>query len=151
VARDAGRTVAFSLSDPFCVERHREEFRELARTSHVMFANEEEICSLYEVDHFDDALQQVRDECELAFLTRSAAGAVVVRGEEVHVVGAHPQGSVVDTTGAGDQFAAGALFGMTHGYDLAASARLGSLAAGEVISHFGPRPHRSLSEFLTSR
>jgi sugar/nucleoside kinase (ribokinase family) len=152
VTKEAGRSVSLALSDGFCVERHRAEFVDLVSESvDILFANEEEICSLYEVDHFDDALQRVRKECELAFLTRGAAGAVVVRGDEVHVVGAHPQGPVVDTTGAGDQFAAGALFGLSQGYDLAGCARLGSLAAGEVISHVGPRPHRALREFLTSR
>jgi sugar/nucleoside kinase (ribokinase family) len=145
VARDAGNKVALSLSDEFCVERHRSEFLELIRSSvDVLFANEAEIRSLYEVEHFDDALQRARQECGLCFLTRGPAGAVAVQDDEIHVVGAHPQGRVVDTTGAGDQFAAGALYGLTQGYDLATCARLGSLAAGEVISHIGPRPHAEL-------
>jgi sugar/nucleoside kinase (ribokinase family) len=146
LAHDAGRKVALSLSDGFCVERHRAEFLELAQTSvDILFANEDEVTSLYEVDHFDDAMQRVREHVELAFLTRGPAGAVVVRGGEVHVVGAHPRGPVVDTTGAGDAFAAGALYGLSRGYDLATCARLGSLAAGEVISHIGPRPHVALA------
>lgn len=147
LAHDAGRKVALSLSDGFCVERHRAEFLELTQSSvDILFANEEEVTSLYEVDHFDDAMQRVRGHVELAFLTRGPAGAVVVGGDEVHVVGAHPRGAVVDTTGAGDAFAAGALFGLSRGYDLATCARLGSLAAGEVISHIGPRPHVPLRD-----
>jgi sugar/nucleoside kinase (ribokinase family) len=145
VTRDAGNKVALTLSDGYCVERHREEFRELVATSvDILFANDAEIRSLYEVDQFDDAMQQVRAECELAFLTRGASGAVVVRGDAVHVVSADAQGPVVDTTGAGDQFAAGALYGITQGADLQTCARLGSRCAGEVISHVGPRPHRDL-------
>ena len=144
-AREAGNKVALTLSDGFCVERHREEFLDLIRSSvDVLFANESEIRSLYEVKHFDDALQRARADCDLSFLTRGPSGAVVARGHEVHIVGAEPQGPVVDTTGAGDQFAAGALYGLTHGYDIATCARLGSVAAGEVISHLGPRPHQDL-------
>jgi sugar/nucleoside kinase (ribokinase family) len=141
VAHGAGRRVALTLSDGFCVDRHRDEFRELARSSvDILFANEEEICSLYEVGHFDDAMQHVRKDVELAFLTRGAAGAVVVSGDELHVIDAYLHGPVVDTPGAGDQFAAGVLHGLTHGLDLATCGRLGSLAAGEVIAHIGPRP-----------
>jgi sugar/nucleoside kinase (ribokinase family) len=145
VAREAGNKIALALSDGFCVDRHRDAFLDVIRSSvDMLFANEAEICSLYEVAHFDDALQLAQKDCDLSFLTRGAAGAVVARRDEVHVVGAHPQGPVVDTTGAGDQFAAGALFGLTHGHDIATCARLGSLAAGEVISHIGPRPHADL-------
>jgi sugar/nucleoside kinase (ribokinase family) len=145
VAREAGNKVALSLSDGFCVERHRSEFLALVRSSvDVLFANDAEIRSLYEVEHFDDALQHARRDCDLCFLTRGAAGAVVARGDDVHVVGAHPRGPVVDTTGAGDQFAAGALHGLSRGHDIAICARLGSLAAGEVISHIGPRPREDL-------
>ena len=146
-ARDAGRLVALTLSDPFCVERHRAEFRTLVeRDIDVLFANEAEICSLYEVDQFDAALQQVRRECQIAALTRSEKGSVVVAGDELHVVDAHPVGRVVDTTGAGDQYAAGFLHGLTRGHDLATCGRLGSLAAAEVISHFGARPAVSLAQ-----
>jgi sugar/nucleoside kinase (ribokinase family) len=141
VAHGAGRRVALTLSDGFCVDRHRDEFRELARSSvDILFANEEEICSLYEVAHFDDAMQHVRKDVELAFLTRGPAGAVVVSGDELHVIDAYLHGPVIDTTGAGDQFAAGVLHGLTQGLDLATCGRLGSLAAGEVIAHLGPRP-----------
>ena len=146
-AHDAGNRVAFTLSDSFCVDRHRHEFLELVETEvDVLFANEAEITSLYEVDQFDDALQRVQHHCEIAALTRSERGAVIVARDEVHVVDAERVGDVVDTTGAGDQFAAGFLYGLTHGYDLGTAARLGALAAGEVISHLGARPATSLAQ-----
>jgi sugar/nucleoside kinase (ribokinase family) len=146
-AHDAGSRVAFTLSDAFCVDRHRHEFLELVESEvDVLFANEAEITSLYEVDQFDDALQRVQHHCEIAALTRSERGAVIVARDEVHVVDATRVGDVVDTTGAGDQFAAGFLYGLTHGYDLGTAARLGALAAGEVISHLGARPATSLAD-----
>jgi sugar/nucleoside kinase (ribokinase family) len=146
-ARDANRRVALTLSDPFCVDRHRAEFRGLVEHEiDVLFANEAEICSLYEVDDFDVALQHVRNRCEIAALTRSERGSVVVAGDEVHIVDAYPVDRLVDTTGAGDQYAAGFLYGLTQGLDLATSGRLGSAAAAEVISHFGARPLVSLKE-----
>jgi sugar/nucleoside kinase (ribokinase family) len=146
-AHDAGNRVAFTLSDAFCVERHRAEFVELVASEvDVLFANEAEITSLYQVERFDDALQHVQHHCEIAALTRSEKGAVVVTRDEVHVVDAHPVEHVVDTTGAGDQFAAGFLFGLTHGYHLGTAARLGALAASEVISHIGARPEASLAK-----
>jgi sugar/nucleoside kinase (ribokinase family) len=145
-AHDAGNRVALTLSDSFCVDRHRAEFVDLVASEvDVLFANEAEITSLYEVDRFDDALQHVREHCEIAALTRSEKGAVVVTRDEVHVVDAHPVPRVVDTTGAGDQFAAGFLFGLTHGYHLGTAARLGALAAAEVIGHMGARPEVSLA------
>jgi sugar/nucleoside kinase (ribokinase family) len=149
-AHDAGNRVAFTLSDAFCVDRHRDEFLELVEHEvDVLFANEAEITSLYEVDQFDDALQRVQHHCEIAALTRSARGAVIVARDEVHVVDATRVGDVVDTTGAGDLFAAGFLYGLTHGYDLGTAARLGALCAGEVISHLGARPATSLAELAT--
>jgi len=145
-AHDAGNRVAFTLSDSFCVDRHRDEFLELVESEvDVLFANEAEITSLYEVDEFDDALQRVQHHCEIAALTRSERGAVIVARDEVHVVDAHPVGEVVDTTGAGDQFAAGFLFGLTHGYHLGTAARLGARAAAEVIGHLGARPEAALA------
>ena len=148
LAHDSGRRVALTLSDGFCVDRHRDDFRALVQHEvDVLFANEGEICSLYDVDDFDTALEQVRSECEIAALTRSAKGSVVVRGAEVHVIEAEPpSGRVVDTTGAGDLYAAGFLYGMTHGHDLVMCGRLGALAAAEVISHLGARPEASLAE-----
>jgi sugar/nucleoside kinase (ribokinase family) len=149
-AHEAGNRVAFTLSDAFCVDRHRHEFLELVESEvDVLFANEAEITSLYEVDGFDDALQRVQHHCEIAALTRSERGAVIVARDEVHVVDATRVDGVVDTTGAGDQFAAGFLYGLTHGYDLGTAARLGALAAGEVISHLGARPEASLAELAT--
>jgi sugar/nucleoside kinase (ribokinase family) len=147
LAAAAGRLVSLSLSDPFCVERHRDSFRTFV-TDHVdvLFANEDEITSLYQVENFDDALQHVREDCRIAALTRSEKGAVVVAGDEVHVVDANPVEAVIDTTGAGDQFAAGFLRGLTRGRDFATCARLGAMTAAEVIGHVGPRPLVSLSE-----
>jgi sugar/nucleoside kinase (ribokinase family) len=146
-ARDARRRVALTLSDPFCVDRHRAEFRGLVEHEiDVLFANEAEICSLYEVDDFDVALQHVRHRCEIAALTRSEHGSVVVAGDEVHIVDAYPVDRLVDTTGAGDQYAAGFLYGLTQGLDLGTCGRLGSAAAAEVISHFGARPLVSLKD-----
>ena len=146
IAHQNGRRVALSLSDPFCVDRHRDEFLDLvADHIDVLFANEVEIASLYRVDSFDEALQQVRGHCEIAALTRSGKGSVIVAGDEVHVVDAHPVERVVDTTGAGDLFAAGFLHGVTQGWGLARSARLGGLVAAEVIGHIGARPEADLA------
>ena len=147
IARAHERKVALTLSDAFCVDRHREEFRQLvADHGDILFANEAEITALYEVADFDTALQAVRTRCQFAALTRGPAGSVLVSGEEVHVIDAWPVDKPVDTTGAGDLYAAGVLFGLTHDHGLAASGRLGSLAAGEIISHFGARPETSLDE-----
>ena len=146
-ARGAGRQVAFTLSDPFCVDRHREEFRHLvADEIDILFGNEAEICSLYEVDHFDPALQQVRRHCRVGALTRSEHGSVLMSADEIHVIEAEPVDRLVDTTGAGDQYAAGFLYGLTHGHDLDTCGRLGSMAAAEVISHYGARPAVSLAK-----
>jgi sugar/nucleoside kinase (ribokinase family) len=146
-AHAAGRRVALTLSDGFVVDRHRESFRDLvADEIDILFANEVEICSLYEVDDFDAALARVLHHCELAALTRSEHGSVLVAGDTVEVVPAHPipGGRLVDATGAGDLYAAGVLFGLTAGYDLARCGRLGALAASEVISHLGARPATDL-------
>lgn len=149
LAAASNRLVSLSLSDPFCVERHRESFRAFV-SDHVdvLFANEDEIMSLYQVGSFDDALQHVREDCRIAALTRSEKGAVVVAGKEVHVVDAVPVDSVVDTTGAGDQFAAGFLHGLTQGRDFATCARIGAITAAEVVGHVGPRPQVNLSELV---
>jgi sugar/nucleoside kinase (ribokinase family) len=140
-AHEAGVTVSLTLSDSFCVARFRDEFRELVEHHvDVLFANETEILSLYDVDHFDAALQHVRRHCEVAALTRSEKGSVIVSGDEVHVIDAEPGVTVVDTTGAGDAYAAGFLYAYTRDADLAACGRLGGLMAAEVISHYGARP-----------
>lgn len=149
-AKAAGKKVAFTLSDPFCVGRWRDEFRRLLDGKiDILFANEEEAKSLFEVDNFDDVLQPFHDWKGIAALTRSEKGCVIAHKGEVHVIDAAPVAKVVDTTGAGDQFAAGFLYGLTHGKSLADCGRLGSMAAAEVISHYGARPEVSLKELAT--
>ena len=149
IAHERGRVVSLTLSDPFCVDRHRHAFLELVKGYvDVLFANEAEICSLYEVHDFDAALQQTRQHCQIAALTRSARGSVIVGGDEVHVIDAHPIDALVDTTGAGDLYAAGFLFGLSRGLDLASCGRLGSVAAAEVISHVGARPQVPLAKLV---
>jgi sugar/nucleoside kinase (ribokinase family) len=139
-AKKAGVKVSFTLSDAFCVGRYRAEFLELVdKHVDILFANEHEILSLYEADSFDDALQQVRGHCEIAALTRSEKGSVVVRDDEVHVIDAVPGVKVIDTTGAGDAYAAGFLYAYTRGRDLATCGRLGGAMAAQVISQYGPR------------
>ena len=146
IARDAGRLVSITLSDSFCVDRHRDSFLDLIRSDiDILFANEKEIKSLYQVETFDEALQRARKDCAIAALTRSEAGCVIVKGEEIHVVEAHPVKQVIDATGAGDLFASGFLHGFTRDLSLVQSARLGALAAAEVISHVGARPQMSLN------
>lgn len=150
-AKAAGRQVALTLSDSFCVGRFRAEFVELIETDvDIVFANEAEITSLYETENFDEAFQNARATGKLFAITRSEKGAVITQGAAVHLVDAMPDVSVVDTTGAGDQFAAGFLYGVAKGLPLATSGRLGVLAAGEVIGHIGPRPQVSLKDLATS-
>jgi len=154
LAHTAGREVSLSLSDPFCVDRHRDSFLDLVE-GHVdiLFANEDEIKALYQVDDFDAALQHVRGHCKIAALTRSAKGSVVISGDDVHIVDCDPVDHVADTTGAGDAYAAGFLFGYTNGHadDLAHCARLGGIAAAEIISHFGARPETPLNEVVAAK
>ena len=152
VAHEAGRKVALTLSDPFCVDRHRDEFRDLV-DGHIdlLFANEQEINSLYKVGGFDEALAALRGRCELAVLTRSEQGAVVLQGDHIESVSADAIDHLVDTTGAGDLFASGFLFGFVRGRPVRDCARLGALAAAEVISHFGARPERPLAELVAER
>jgi len=146
IAKQAGRKVAFTLSDPFCVGRYRDEFLHLMRDDiDILFANEEEAKALFEVGDFEPALRQARAWRGLAVLTRSEKGCVVADPSgHVHAQPAEPVAKVLDTTGAGDQFAAGFLFGLSRGRDLPACARLGAIAAAEVISHYGARPEHSL-------
>lgn len=145
-AHEAGHRVALTLSDPFCVDRHRHDFLNLVQNHvDILFANEEEIKSLYVQDNFEDAAKAVDAHCEIAVLTRSEKGAVIVsKGQRIEIPAA-PVREVVDTTGAGDQFAAGFLYGLTEGKSLEECGRLGALAAAEVISHLGPRPKVKLS------
>jgi sugar/nucleoside kinase (ribokinase family) len=145
-AHAAGRKVALTLSDPFCVNRHRAAFLELVEHHvDILFANEVEICALYQEHDFSSAAARVRRHCEVAALTRSERGSLVVGGDEIYVIDAHPVDAVVDTTGAGDLYASGFLFGLSRGRGLAVCGRLGSLAAAEVISHMGARPVASLA------
>jgi sugar/nucleoside kinase (ribokinase family) len=150
-AHEAGRRVSLTLSDTFCVERHRAAWRDLVRDQvDILFANEHEAMALYEVDTFDDALAACRADVEVACVTRGATGSVVARGDEALSVAAHPVEHVVDTTGAGDLYAAGFLFGFTHGRSMEACGRLGSVAASAVLGHTGPRPGLSLAQLADS-
>jgi len=147
IAHSAGRTVSLTLSDSFCVDRHREEWLDLlADKVDLVFANEAEICSLFETDDFEEASAEIRQLVEVSALTRSANGSVVVAGKNTWEIPAAPVDRVVDATGAGDLYASGFLYGVSHGADLQRCATLGGLAAAEVISHIGARPRQSLAE-----
>ena len=145
-AHAAGREVAMTLSDPFCVDRYRDEFLDLMRsgTVDIVFANESELKSLYQTASFEAGLEAIRADCRLAAVTRSEKGAVAVRGNETVAIEAIAVDEVVDTTGAGDLYAAGFLAGYTAGRGLAECGALGSLAAGLVIGQIGPRPRQDL-------
>lgn len=151
IARAAGRRTALTLSDTFCVDRHRAAFRQLVRNHiDILLANEAEIMALYETDDFELALASVRAETRLAAVTRSEKGAVIVCGDETEEVAAQPVDQVVDTTGAGDLFAAGFLLGAARGQGLYESGRMGVIAAAEVISHYGARPETRLADLVAT-
>jgi adenosine kinase len=145
-AHKTGRLVALTLSDAFCVDRWRDEFLQLvrSRTVDLLFANEAELRSLYETADFDAAVAALRKDARFAAVTRSEKGCIIVTPETVEAVPAFPISRLVDTTGAGDLFAAGFLFGIARGTDHQTAGRLGSLAAAEVIQHLGARPETSL-------
>ena len=127
------------------MNRYRAEFRELVRNKvDILFGNEAEIKALYEVETFEEAMEATRKEAKIAALTRSEKGSIVIKGSETYSVPAAPVGKIADTTGAGDLYASGFLFGLTHGKPLAECARLGGIAAAEVISHVGARPEQAL-------
>ena len=152
LANASGRTVALTLSDGFCVDRHRAEFLELIRSGvGILFANEAEITSLYETANFDEAARRAAADTKLAVLTRSAKGSLILADGKAHEIPVDPVAEVVDTTGAGDLYAAGFLYGLTAGRDLATAGRLGSLAAAEIISHVGARPQTNLGELARAR
>jgi sugar/nucleoside kinase (ribokinase family) len=148
IAHAAGRQVALTLSDSFCVDRYRDEFLGLIRnkTVDIVFANQHELRSLYQTADFDTALAALRDENLLGVVTRSEQGSIVVTRDETHSVPAFPIDKLVDTTGAGDLFAAGFLAGLTRDADFVTCARMGALAAAEVIQHVGARPEANLRE-----
>jgi len=150
--RGAGGKVSLTLSDTFCVERHRAEFRELVDNHiDILFANEREAMALYEVDSFEAALAALRGRCELVALTRSEKGSVLLAGETIEEVAAEPVAQVVDTTGAGDLYAAGFLYGYIRGRSLRDCGRIAGIAAAEVISHIGARPERDLAALVAER
>jgi sugar/nucleoside kinase (ribokinase family) len=147
VAHDAGRRVAFSLSDSFCVDRNRSEFRTLISSSvDILFGNEDEVRSLYEVGDVHEVIQLIGEHVSLAAITLGAKGSILVSGDRVEHVDAAMVSDVMDTTGAGDLYAAGVLYGLAAGHDLVVAGQLGSLAAAEIISHVAPRPEVSLAE-----
>jgi len=145
LARRAGRRVALSLSDAFCVDRHRDEFLELIDdVIDVVFANRDEVLSLFRTDDLDDACRRLAERCDIGVVTLGDRGSLALRGSERVEVEPIPCGPVLDTTGAGDLYAAGFLRGLVLDRPLAECCRMGSLAAGEVIGHFGARPVREL-------
>jgi sugar/nucleoside kinase (ribokinase family) len=151
LARAAGRTIAITLSDAFVVERHRRALLEFIETEvDLVFANEAEITSLFETSDFDAATRAIRGKAKIAAVTRSEKGSVVVTADAAHAVAAFPADKVVDSTGAGDQYAAGFMLGLARGRPLEVCAKLGGLAAAEVLSHYGPRPQTSLAELAAA-
>jgi sugar/nucleoside kinase (ribokinase family) len=148
IAHAAGSHVALTLSDPFCVDRYRAEFLELmrSRTVDIVFANQHELRSLYQTADLPTAVDALREDCRLGVVTRSAEGCMIVSRDETQVVPAFPVERVVDTTGAGDLFAAGFLAGLARGAEAVTCAKLGALAAAEVIQHLGARPETSLAD-----
>jgi sugar/nucleoside kinase (ribokinase family) len=147
IAHEAGGKIALTLSDSFCVGRFRDEFLHLFHNElDILFANEDEAHALFQVENFAAVVEKVKAWGGIAAITRSEKGCVVIHGSQVHEVPAAPLTRLLDTTGAGDQFAAGFLYGLTHGKSLPDCGKLGGLAAAEVISHYGARPEISLGE-----
>jgi len=147
-AHEAGREVSMTLSDSFCVDRYRGEFLDLMRsgTVDIVFANSHEIKSLYQTSSFETALEAIRKDCRIAAVTRSEKGSVIVSGDRTEIIKPVAVSEVVDTTGAGDLYASGFLYGYTRGLDLKVCGDLGSLAAALVIQQIGPRPRQNLAE-----
>ena len=150
-AAKAGREVSMTLSDPFCVDRHRDDFLAFIREHvDILFANEIEIASLYQVESFEEAARRVSRDVKIAALTRSEKGSVIVAGSGRTLIGAHST-RVVDTTGAGDLYAAGFLYGYATGASLERAGRIGSVCAGEIISHIGARPRANLRTLIAEQ
>ncbi len=152
LAHESGRRVALTLSDSFCVDRHREAFKNLV-SMHVdiLFANEDEIKSLYETDDLEEAINQVKTQCALVAVTRGEKGSIIIQNGQQIEIKAEPNVTMVDSTGAGDAYAAGFLFGFTEGMGPEACGHIGSIAAAEVISKMGPRPVVDLSELVKQK
>jgi len=149
IAHKNGRQLSLALSDVFCVERHRAEFIELVKNEvDILFANQNELLALYDTRDLAAAIAKARAHCKIAVTTRSEKGAIIAAGEQTIEIPAEPVAKIVDTTGAGDLFAAGFLFGLTQKHDLELCARMGAICAAEVISHYGPRPQQSLKELI---
>lgn len=148
-AHEAQRQLSLTLSDVFCVERHRSEFIDLIKNEvDILFANQNELLALYQSDDLHKAVNMAREHCKITVTTRSEKGAIIASGTKTLEIPAAPAPKVVDTTGAGDLYAAGFLYGLTRGMELAECGRIGGIAAAEVISHFGPRPQRKLRELI---
>lgn len=152
IAHDSNMTVSLTLSDPFCVERHRESFLDIIKRGvDLLFANYHELMALYQTEDLAEACNRLREDCALAAVTRSAKGSLVLTKDETIEVAAEPVDAVVDTTGAGDLYAAGFLYGHARGFPLDVCGRFGSIAAAEVISHIGPRPQTSLADLAKAQ
>lgn len=148
-AHAADRKVSLTLSDSYCVDRHRADFLALIRDDiDILFSNELELQSLYQTDSFDAALARLRQDCEFAAVTREKRGSIVINGRDLVHIEAEPVGQVVDATGAGDMYAAGFLYGFTRGKSIEECGRIGSIVASEVITHVGPRPNVPLSNII---
>jgi len=151
IAHDAGRKTSFSLSDSFCVGRYRQEFRHLAEHEiDILFANEEELLMLYDTRDIDAAIKAVQKHCDVAAITRGARGCTIVSPDEIIDINGYRVNDLVDTTGAGDLFAAGFLHGYSRGHDLATCGSMGNLIASEVITHVGARPNIDLKQYLVN-
>lgn len=150
VAHEAGRKVAFTLSDAFCVERHRAEFLEMIKRKQIdiLFSNEHEICALAEVQDVNLAVTKMQGACEIIAITRSEKGSLVLTPNDALTIPASPVSEVFDVTGAGDLYAAGFLYGITHGLGLEKAGKLGSLAASEIIKYLGARPMAKLAPLV---
>lgn len=152
LVEEVGHKLALTLSDSFCVERHRDDFLKLIEGHvHILFANEEEIKNLFQEDDFDKIVDMLRGKCEIAAITRGENGSVIITENNVIQVEAEKVNNLEDTTGAGDAYAAGFLYGFTEGMDLSTCGRIGSIAAAEVISHMGARPEVNLAELINQK